>query len=341
MEKILFIAPVENDGTLSKISLEALTAAKQLSADLNAGLSIALWGEKTADAGNTVAAAGAEKIFSAASSDLAQARYISDAPAVESLIKASEASIIITGGQSRTARVIAGVTARLNGVIDTHVNSLQVEGANIQISRWFYRQRMEGKLSRSDRPWILSVDGGCFPAYAEPKGAATVEEVPVSLPADIAQTKVLGIKAPASDLQTIRPDAKLLFVAGAGWTKKQNNAENNVKKAESLIKDFLNKESASLGSTKALVDLNAEGHDVISFMSHLNQVGQTGATPRHPKGLATCCHGEEPHVVGWRFINQRRAVNIDSNCGWAHGKADVLYVGDAYEIMQKVNTLLS
>ena len=69
-------------------------------------------------------------------------------------------------------------------------------------------------------------------------------------------------------------------------------------------------------------------------------IGQTGATPRHPKGLATCCHGEEPHVVGWRFINERRAVNTDAGCGWAMGKADVLYVADAFEVIAKVNELL-
>jgi electron transfer flavoprotein alpha subunit len=32
---------------------------------------------------------------------------------------------------------------------------------------------------------------------------------------------VTGVQAPKADEQTIRPDAKLLFVAGAGWTKKQ------------------------------------------------------------------------------------------------------------------------
>jgi electron transfer flavoprotein alpha subunit len=53
---------------------------------------------------------------------------------------------------------------------------------------------------------------------------------------------------------------------------------------------------------------------VLPFMSHLNQIGQTGATRRHSKGLSTCCHDEEPHVVGWRFINERRAVNLDANC---------------------------
>ena len=143
-----------------------------------------------------------------------------------------------------------------------------------------------------------------------------------------------------SDAQTIRPDANLLFVAGAGWTKKQADGQLHIKEAEGLILDFINNSKASLGSSKSLVDQSTEG-EVISFMSHLNQVGQTGSTPRHPKGLATCCHGEEPHMVGWRFINERRAINLDPNCGWARGKADVLYVADAFEVMAKVNELLA
>jgi electron transfer flavoprotein alpha subunit len=89
------------------------------------------------------------------------------------------------------------------------------------------------------------------------------------------------------------------------------------------------------------VDLKGEGQAVLPFMTHLNQVGQTGATPRHPKGLSTCCHGEEPHVVGWRFITERRAVNLDPNCGWARGKTDVLYVADAFAVMRCLNALLT
>ena len=109
--------------------------------------------------------------------------------------------------------------------------------------------------------------------------------------------------------------------------------------AAATIKGFLGKSGASLGSSKSLVDM-PEAAAAFTFMSHMNQVGQTGSTPRHAKGLATCCHGEEPHVVGWRFINERRAVNLDANCGWAQGKADVLYVADAFEVMKKVNELL-
>jgi electron transfer flavoprotein alpha subunit len=151
---------------------------------------------------------------------------------------------------------------------------------------------------------------------------------------------VLGVQAPPAEEQTIRPDAELLFVAGAGWTKTQPDGQTHAAEAETLILNFLRQTKASLGGSKSLVDLSGEGQAVLRFMSHLNQVGQTGATPRHPKGLSTCCHGEEPHVVGWRFITERRAVNLDPNCGWARGKADVLYVADAFAVMRKVNALL-
>ena len=59
------------------------------------------------------------------------------------------------------------------------------------------------------------------------------------------------------------------------------------------------------------------------------------------KGLSTCCHGEEPHVVGWRFIADRRAISLDANCGWTRGKADVVYVADAFQVVAKLNELLA
>ncbi|HXJ76699.1 MAG TPA: electron transfer flavoprotein subunit alpha, partial [Candidatus Dormibacteraeota bacterium] len=154
------------------------------------------------------------------------------------------------------------------------------------------------------------------------------------------RTTSIGIREPKSDAQTIRPDAKLLFVAGAGWTKKQADGQAHPAEAEKLILDFLKTTRASLGSSKSLVDLGGEGQQALSFLSHLNQIGQTGSTPRHPKGLSTCCHGEEPHTVGWRFINERRAISLDPNCGWARGKADVLYVADAFQVLRKLNELL-
>ena len=187
---------------------------------------------------------------------------------------------------------------------------------------------------------MLTLSPGSFEPWQGAAGTAAVEAVAVNTDA-LKRTQVTGTQSPTTGEQTIRPEAELLLVAGAGWTKNQADGKPHIEEAGQLILGFLKATQASLGSSKSLVDQSTEGQAVLSFMTHLNQVGQTGSTPRHPKGLATCCHGEEPHVVGWRFINERRAVNLDPNCGWARGKADVLYVADAFEVMSKVNALLN
>ena len=335
MDTILLLSHVDADGALPRAALEALSAAKALGAPITA----ALFGPSVGAAAAALAGTGVARVLAAEDAALAEARYATDAAAATALAKAAGASIVVAPATSRMARVMAGVAARLGGKIDTHVTALLDEGGPTAV-RWYYRQRIEAKLRRKERPWVLLVDPGAMPAAkAEGGPAPAVEKVAASLPAP--RTKVTGLRAPSSGEQTIRPDAKVLFVAGAGWTKKQPDGAPHPDKAEALILSFLRASGASLGSSKSLVDQAGEGQKVFEFMTHMNQVGQTGSTPRHPKGLATCCHGEEPHVVGWRFIRERRAVNLDASCGWARGKADVLYVADAFAVMEKVNALLA
>ncbi len=341
MDTILFLSHTEQDGTLPKAGLEALGAAKELAAAVNATLVAGVFGGSTAPAAAQLAGSGAARALAVTGADFADARYASDAAAAEALARAAGATLVLAPATSRLARVLPGVAHRLGGRVDTHGTGVTVQDGAPTITRWFYRQRMEATLKRTQRPWVILLEGGTRPAF-KPEGAApALEAVAVALGDPQKRTKVTGFKAPKSDAQTIRPDAKLLFVAGAGWTKKQADGKPHTDDAEKLILGFLGATKASLGSSKSLVDLSGEGSAVLTFMSHLNQIGQTGATPRHPKGLATCCHGEEPHVVGWRFVNERRAVNLDPNCGWTRGKADVVYIADAFEVMTKVNALLA
>lgn len=341
MEKILFLSHTDNEGRLAKHPLEALAAAVKLAAEATgSSLSVGLWGGDVQKAADRIAVCGAATFRSVSGETFAPSRYSSDAAAIEALVRAADPTIVIAPMTSRAARALPGVAARVEGRIDSHIAGIESDGDAVNIKRWYYRQRMVATLSRLHRPWLLLIDPGVCAAWQGETGAATVESIAVDLPADSMRTRVEGEVAAAPDADTIRPEADLLFVAGAGWTKKQADGRTHVKESEQLILGFLEASRASLGGSKSLVDQSGEGEDVISFMTHLNQVGQTGATPRHPKGLATCCHGEEPHVVGWRFIKERRAVNKDPACGWARGKADVLYVADAFAVMAKVNQLL-
>jgi electron transfer flavoprotein alpha subunit len=340
-DNILFIAHVDESGTgLSKAAYEALGAALDIATQLGALLTIGLVGEDVQAAANTLAAAGT-RIVAVYGADFAHPRYASDAAALEAICREAQPQVLIAPATSRFLRVLPGLAHRLKGCVDTHIASLSLLDGVLTAKRWFYRQRLEAAIQRQSRPWILCLDSGCHDPWSGAPAQTDVHVISASLPAEATRTTFKGVNVPNTGAQTIRPDATLLFVAGAGWCKKQADGRTHVPEAEGLILDFLRESGASLGGSKSLVDQSGENQAVLGFMSHLNQVGQTGATPRHPKGLSTCCHGEEPHVVGWRFINERRAINLDPNCGWARGKADVLYVADAFQVMAKLNSLLA
>ena len=327
MEKILVLLHTTDEGALPKAAFETLAVAQGLGA-----YDLAVIGAGAAAAAQSVSALAA-RVLTVEGEAFARSRYASDAAAAEALVRAAAATVIVAPDTLRFHRALPGVAARLGGACDTHIVALEPD---LSAHRWYYRQRMEAVQSRSARPWIALIEPGSVePAASAAGAAAELVDVPVST-----RTTFVGYEAPNADQQTIRPDAALLLVAGAGWTKKQKDGQTHIAEAETLILDFLGKSKASLGSSKSLVELTGENQTALRFMSHLNQVGQTGASPRHPKGLSTCCHGEEPHTVGWRFISERRAINLDPNCGWARGKADVLYVADAFEVMGKVNALL-
>ena len=333
---VLFLAHTECDNSLHKSALETLTAAKALADGMGTDLAVGLIGANVAEAAGTIGGCGA-KFYAVSGPEFADGRYASDLAAAEAIAKACSPEVVVAPATSRFSRALPGLAVRLGGRVDTHLSGLSAEDGKPVARRWFYRQRMEGTLTRDERPWVLTLDSGCAEAF-EGAGAADVEALSVDVSS--VRTKVAGMECASEDQQTIRPDADLLLVAGAGWTKKQADGATHVDEAETTIMGFLDQTKSSLGSSKSLVDISGEGGAVISFLTHMHQVGQTGATPRHPKGLSTCCHGEEPHVVGWRFIKERRAINLDAGCGWAQGKCDVLYVGDAFAIMKKVNELL-
>ena len=345
METVLFLAHADGDGSLPRPALEALGVARRVARAAGAsGFSCGVVGGQVDRAAESLAASGAARVFAVQGEDFAPSRYASDAAAAEAIARAAGATIAIAPGTSRWARALPGAAHRLGGRTDTHVVAVEAAEGRIAVSRWFYRQRLYGTLERSTRPWFIAIEPGAVPPVPESDLAgamAPIERLSVAVPEAARRTRVVAIEAPAEDEQTIRPDAKLLFVAGAGWTKKQADGKAHVEEAERLILEFLRRTKASLGSTKSLVDLRGEGEAVLRFLTHLHQIGQTGSTPRHPKGLATCCHGEEPHVVGWRFVGERRAVNADPACGWTRGKADVVYVADAFQVLAALNRILA
>src|ERR1039458_9567899 len=186
MENILVLTHADDTGSaLSKASLEAVTAGRELAERLSATLTIGIVAADATAAASVLASTGA-RLLGVSGEAFSQARYASDAAAAEALCRTAQSTIVLAPGTSRFTRVAAGVAHRLGGFIDTHITALsgpESSSESIEASRWFYRQRIEAVLSRTARPWFLLLDAGTHAAFAGEPCTAQVEEIALQLPA--------------------------------------------------------------------------------------------------------------------------------------------------------------
>jgi electron transfer flavoprotein alpha subunit len=166
------------------------------------------WSARTCRAADAIATCRADR-FGVAGAAFAQSRYATDAIAAEAICREAGATLVLAPGTSRWCRTLPGVAHRLGGRADTHVTGLSVADGAAAIVRWYYRQRMEATIRRTQRPWVILVDPGCLAPWEGASGAASVRAIAVEPPAACLRTAVTGFLAPAADAQTIRPDADL------------------------------------------------------------------------------------------------------------------------------------
>src|SRR4051812_8418519 len=173
VEPILLLAHAEADGSLARPALEALAAALAVGGEI----SIGLVGATVQSAADQIASCGAARFLSVTGEAFAIPRYATDAAAAEALCRAAAAAVVIAPATSRWARALPGVAYRLGGRVDTHATALAVRNDVPAVSRWFYRQRIEAVLTRSQRPWIVLLDVGCVAAWSGEPGGATLETI--------------------------------------------------------------------------------------------------------------------------------------------------------------------
>ena len=345
MESILVLTHADESGAaLSKGSLEAVTAGKELAARLGAELAIGIVARTAAGAAAQVAGA-AKRVLAVEGEAFAQARFASDAAACEALCRAAQADdcdcageLALCAGDGRGC-ASGGRSDRYSYRCAGHAHCRDWRRGSVEATRWFYRQRIEAVVSREKRPWFLLLDAGTHAAFAGDAGEAQVERDRGGAAGDANECDGNArAEAGRADDSAGREAAvccgRGMDKEAAGWADSRG-AGGRTDFDISCALRARRWAAPNRWSTRA-----AKGSSVLPFLTHLNQVGQTGSTPRHAKGLSTCCHGEEPHVVGWRFIGERRAVSLDPNCGWTRGKADVVYVADAFAVMAKVNAML-
>src|SRR5581483_7530382 len=160
-QTILLLLHTEQDGHLTANAREALQAAEFLRRGIpGSGLCVGLVGENLQSAADSIAHSGATKYFGVTGPEFACSRYASDAAAIETICKAAQPGMVIAPATPRWNRVLAGAAQRLGGCVDTHITAMSFQGEELAVMRWYYRQRLEGVLTRSQRPWFMSIEPG-------------------------------------------------------------------------------------------------------------------------------------------------------------------------------------
>ena len=169
------------------------------------------------------------------------------------------ATIVLAPSSSRFARVAAGVAHRLNGCIDTHITASIGGRSRHDRSHPLVLSPAHRSLAHPRRAPLVPAPRRRHARAVRRRAGSTARRRNQSRASPPRAPPSPASARPRQDAQTIRPDAKLLFVAGAGWTKKQPDGQIHVAEAGDLILGFLRAAGASLGSSKSLVDQGGEG----------------------------------------------------------------------------------
>ena len=158
------------------------------------------------------------------------------------------------------------------------------------------------------------------------RGKANVEDD--RYPSARSQAHIPGIRRSRRDAQTIRPERQTAL-----RQQERAGAWRDPRTPEAETAEFLR-----LGGGKSLVDQSGENHAVLGFMTHLNQVGQAGSTPRHSKRIVNLL--PRGRAARGALDEQRLSISIPTVGGPAQAQYP-LCLQRLSTVMTRLNALLA
>lgn len=317
MAAILAVAELR-DGAFRKISDEvvtaAATAAEKLGAEVHAFVA---GGSGASGAASSPAKFGAAKVFVAESDQLA--KY--DAEAIAQLIadhaRTGDYVAVLFGASSFGKDLAPRVAAKLDVPLATDATALDVDGANIVITRPVYSGRAVATVVIDAKPCVISLRPNVFRPQ-ERSAAGAVEKIATdSIKAG--RVTVREVKAAGGAKMDVA-EAPIVISGGRGL-----KGPENWHLLESLQQALGS--SCALGASRAVVDAG--------WRPHSEQVGQTGKTVSPQLYFAVGISGAMQHLAGMRSAKTIVAINKDPEAP-IFKVADYGIVGDVTEVLPRL-----
>lgn len=306
------------NGKVRNVSLELLSAGKNLANANNEKLVGIVIGKNLDDVVKTVIAYGVDEVILVEGDEYQNYSTDGYTNAMVRLVEKYSPSVILIGATNNGRDLAPRVAGRLNiGMIsDCTGFEIKDDTGDIVWTKPLYGGNLISNVLCSTRPQLATVRNGSF-KKEQPDNTRTAnvikEEIKTS--EDDIRTKVIDfIKAEETGNIKLE-EAEVIVSGGRGLGKPENFA---------IIKELADVLGGAVGASRAAVDAG--------WISPFHQVGQTGKTVAPEVYIACGISGAIQHLAGMSSSKVIVAINKDPDAP-IFDVADYAVVGDLFEVV--------
>jgi electron transfer flavoprotein alpha subunit len=319
---ILVLVEQTSTGGLVDVSAEALTLARGLAETVDpagAWVDAVVVGEPGPALVKELADYGVRNVHALTGEAFGSFAGAAWASGLDSVLTATESSVVVAAGSPRGNEVLAHLAARRR--VAMAANVVSVEGtAPLTVTRQVVGGAALEDMLLTDRPAIFTVAGHAVEASpaATPGPAAVVVDPPAVADQDLV-ARVGSVSDPEPDLSGSLKSARVVVGAGRG-AGGENGFGDLIELAELL--------GGALGVSRVVTSLG--------WRPHHEQVGQTGSKVSPQLYIACGISGAIQHWVGMSSAQTILAVNTDAEAPMVT-KAHYAVIGDLHEVVPAIN----
>lgn len=303
------------DGTLDRLSLEAIAFARSLGGDVQAAV-LGTAGIEAAAAG--LGASGVGAAFAVVDERLESYSAAASASALVAVMGAGSFDAVVAPGSERGTEILAHVAARTGSSMAANVVAAEPG------ERWrVTRQRWAGSLLEDawldGRPRLLTVAAHAVAAMEPVAGStpASVTQVVADITDADLRARIVGVEATASDKVSLA-EAKVVVGGGRGL----GSAE-----AFAMLDELAELLGGAVGVSRVATSLG--------WRPHAQQVGQTGTRIAPDLYIACGISGAIQHIVGCKSAKRILVINTDPDAP-IFSRAAYAVIGDVHQVVPAI-----
>jgi len=302
------------DKKIKKASLETLSEARRIAAELKTEASAVLLGTGTEGFAAELSGCGASKVYLLDSPALDRYSTQDYAAALSGLVKKLSPAAVFFSATALGKDLAPRLAARLGVGLASDCTRISVQDGSLEFTRPIFAGKALLTFRLTSSPPVVSLRPNVFPAVPAAAAGEIIKEA-VEIPPAAARAEVTEVvKESGGEIDVSEAD---IVISGGRGMKGPENFEL-LREISALIP------RSAVGASRSAVDSG--------WIGHQHQVGQTGKTISPNLYLAFGISGAIQHVAGMSSSKVIVAVNKDPEAP-IFKVADFGVVGDLFQVI--------